>query len=74
MTTAEFKDGKFKMKIALGEFSEEVEGTYKLEGNTLTITPTKEGGKPSRDKPETTTLADDMKSFELPDGVKMVKQ
>ncbi len=73
-STAVFKDGTVKLTMAMGTRTEELEGTYKLEGKTLTITPTKEGGKPSNDKPETITLADDMKSFDMPGGVKMVKQ
>ncbi len=56
-----------------------VEGTYKVDGKNLTMTLTKMDGKdPSESdkKPETVTLADDMKSFSAPKvpGMKFVKQ
>jgi len=74
--TVEFKaDKTFTVNMAIGSRKDELEGTYTLDGKTLTMTTTKEGGKPSNEKPETVTLSDDMKSFEMPGGIgKIVKQ
>jgi uncharacterized protein (TIGR03066 family) len=74
--TVEFRaDKTFTVDLNLGSRKEQLEGTYTLEGKTLTMTPTKENGKPSSDKPEVVTLSDDMKSFEMPGGMgKIVKQ
>lgn len=73
--TVEFKgDNTFRVDMKMGERAQNVEGTYKLEGKTLTMHQTKEDGKPS-DETETATLSDDMKSFEMPGGMgKIVKQ
>lgn len=59
-------DGTFKGTAAFGDETSEITGEYKLEGKSLTLTPKTEDGKPSNDKPETVTLADDMKSFPIP--------
>lgn len=74
---AEFKaDKTFTVSLKAGTRAEDMTGTYTLEGKTLVMTATSEGGKPASDK-ETVTLADDMKSFPLPGSSgmgKMVKQ
>lgn len=77
--TMEFKgDGTFTARMSgISSSDSNAEGTYKLEGNTLTLTLTKEDGKPSNDKPEAVVLSEDKKSFAIPgsDGMgKMVKQ
>lgn len=74
--TVEFKaDKTFAVDMNMGSKSQKIEGNYTLEGKTLTMTATKEDGKPSSDKPEVATLSDDMKSFDMPGGVgKIVKQ
>lgn len=74
--TVEFKaDKTFAVHSTMGSRHDDIEGTYTLEGKTLTMTTTKEDGKPSSDKPETVTLSEDMKSFEMPGGDgKIVKQ
>ena len=74
--TVDFKaDKTFKVDMNMGSRHQTIEGTYTLEGKTLTMTSTKEDGKESHDKPEVATLSDDMKSFEMPGGVgKIVKQ
>jgi len=69
-----FTADTFSMEFKEGERSETISGKYTVSGKTLTLTPEMEGGKPSSDKPETVTLADDMKSFEAPGLGKMVKQ
>lgn len=77
--TVEFKgDGTWVGKMSgLGKDST-AEGTYKLDGKSLSMTTTKEDGKDKADgKTETATLADDMKSFDLPGSQgmgKMVKK
>lgn len=75
--TAEFKGDKtFTVSLKAGERTENMTGTYTLEGKTLVMTATSEGGKPASDK-ETVTLSDDMKSFPLPGSSgmgQMVKQ
>ncbi len=72
----EFKaDNTFAIKMKIGDRNDDMEGTYKLDGKTLVMTQTKEGGKPSTDKPATATLSEDMKSFDMPGGMgKVVKQ
>lgn len=66
VATAEFKsDNTFNVNMTMGERKEELSGTYALDGKSLTMNVTMEGGKPSTEK-ETVTLSDDMKSFPLP--------
>jgi uncharacterized protein (TIGR03066 family) len=63
----EFKeDGTFSMLLVSEGRSDTLTGQYKLEGKTLTMTPTSEGGKPSSDPPEVITMSEDMKSFPAP--------
>lgn len=75
-TTVEFKaDKTFAVDMKMGSRSQKIEGNYTLEDKKLTMTATKEDGKPSNDKPEVVTLSDDMKSFDMPGGLgKIVKQ
>ncbi len=76
--TANFTaDGKFTVNMDVMGMKQTMDGTYELKDKALTMTPKNSNGKPSTDKPETVTLADDMKSFDLPgsNGMgKMVKE
>jgi uncharacterized protein (TIGR03066 family) len=62
------EDGTFTFLVKRGDRSDEIVGTYKLEGSQLTMTPTVEDGKPSKEKPITVTLSDDKRSFPMPEG------
>lgn len=66
-------DNTFSAQMT-GTRSDSISGNYKLDGKTLTFTPTMEDGKPSSDEALTVTLSDDMKSFDMPGSGKMVKQ
>lgn len=77
MTMTFTEDGKFMAEMKFGETTSKAEGTFKLDGKSLTIDTVTEDGKPSKSKDETVTLSDDMKSFPIPgsEGMgKMVKQ
>lgn len=75
--TAEFKSDKtFSVTMKMGERTEDISGTYTVEGKSVTMAASMEGGKPSTEK-QNVTLSDDMKSFPMPGAGelgKMVKQ
>jgi uncharacterized protein (TIGR03066 family) len=72
----EFKrDETFTFKVKGGDKTEEIAGTYKLDGTKLTMTPTQENGKPTNEKPITVEISKDFKSFDMPlSAGKIVKQ
>jgi len=76
--TVEFKQGgTFAANVKMFGKENKAERTYTLTDKSLTMITKTEDGKPSTEKPETVTLSDDMKSFEVPNSAgmgKMVKQ
>lgn len=74
--TAEFKaDNTFSFEVKSGEVVNVIEGSYKLEGDKLTMTPSTQNGKAAKEPPLTVTLAKDKKSFDMPQGAgRIVKQ
>jgi len=61
------EDGTFTGSFTAGPVTQTGEGTYELKERQLTLTTTKQNGNPATDsKPETVTMAEDMKSFEVP--------
>ena len=72
----EFKrDETFTFKVKGGDRTEEIVGTYKLDGTKLTMTPTQENRKPTNEKPITVEVSKDFKSFDMPQSAgKIVKQ
>lgn len=77
--TLEFKaDKTFTVTTVAAGKTSSMDGTYKLEGKSLTMTVANMEGKPAPEqmkKPETVTLSEDMKSFDMPGGMgKVVKQ
>lgn len=70
-------DNTFEASVKLGTTESKASGTYKLEGNKLTLDTKMDDGKESKSPPETVELAADMKSFDLPNSNgmgKMIKQ
>jgi hypothetical protein len=73
--TVTFTEDKFTIEFREGSRTESIAGSYTRSGKMVTLTPEMEGGKPSDDRPEIIILADDMKSFVIPNVKgKMVKQ
>lgn len=76
--TIKFKDDNtFEASMLLEGKTSTATGKYKLDGKTLTMDTEMEDGKPSTTKDETVSLADDMKSFDVPGAAgmgKIVKQ
>lgn len=78
VTIAMAEDGSWSGSVKMFGQEMKSKGTWKLEEKKLSLTTTEEDGK-KVEKPmtETATVADDMKSFELPGSSgqgKMVKQ
>jgi hypothetical protein len=75
--TIVFKDNStFEASTDMMGMKSSAKGTYKLEDKKLTMTATEVDGQKKTDKPETVTLSDDKKSFDVPGGMgmKVVKQ
>lgn len=70
-------DGTFVYTSSFQGKAHTANGTYKLEGKTLTLTSQIAEGAPTSGESKVVTLADDMKSFDPPGSAsigKMVKQ
>lgn len=61
-------DNTFDASLDLGGMKSTASGEYKLDGKNLTITFKLEDGKPAKTPPGKAVLADDMKSFPMPDA------
>lgn len=61
------EDGTFAATFSSGSATQTGEGTYVLKERELTMTATKTNGKAAQNAtPQTVTLSEDMKSFEVP--------